>query len=118
MLILAFATGFIKPWYVASIYFAGALLTEPAHSIAPIIADQCPIKTQQVKTLKSGEKVIVDPKVTVETMLHVRCTFSLTTFHGLILRSVILLGCQHWRVLLHRDDLLGEAHRVLARVVR
>ncbi|KAI5889083.1 PTR2-domain-containing protein [Schizophyllum commune H4-8] len=52
MLILAFATGFIKP------------------CIAPIIADQCPIKTQQVKTLKSGEKVIVDPKVTVETMLH------------------------------------------------
>lgn len=52
MLILAFATGFIKP------------------CIAPIIADQCPVKTQQVKTLKSGEKVIVDPKVTVETMLH------------------------------------------------
>ena len=118
MLILAFATGFIKPWYVAPTCYSSASLTELAYSIAPIIADQCPIKTQQVKTLKSGERVIVDPKVTVETMLHVCTVFCFRRSRMLILPKAVLLGCQHWRVLLHRDYLLREAYRVLARIVR
>ncbi|RSH82130.1 hypothetical protein EHS25_006063 [Saitozyma podzolica] len=51
MLTLAFASGYIKP------------------SIAPLIADQCTVKRQYIKVLDSGEKVIVDPAVTVERML-------------------------------------------------
>lgn len=48
---LALATGFIKP------------------CIAPIIGDQSPVQTQSIKTLKSGEKVIVDPGTTIQSML-------------------------------------------------
>ena len=38
-------------------------------SIAPLIADQCTVKKQFIKTLPSGERVIVDPAVTIERML-------------------------------------------------
>ncbi|WRT66804.1 uncharacterized protein IL334_003767 [Kwoniella shivajii] len=51
MICLSFGSGFIKP------------------SVAPLIADQSTVKTQHVKELPSGEKVIVDPGVTVERML-------------------------------------------------
>lgn len=51
IIILAFASGFIKP------------------CIAPLIADQCSVKKASVKTLKTGERVIVDPNATVERML-------------------------------------------------
>ncbi|KAL7409979.1 PTR2-domain-containing protein [Mrakia frigida] len=51
IIILAFATGFIKA------------------CIAPLIADQSPVKRQQIKTLPSGEKVIVDPGITIQSML-------------------------------------------------
>jgi len=37
--------------------------------IAPLIADQSPIKRQEVQTLPSGEKVIVDPGITIQSML-------------------------------------------------
>ena len=48
---LAFASGFIKP------------------TIAPMIADQCSVKRPYVKTLKTGESVIVDTDSTIERML-------------------------------------------------
>ncbi|ORY25526.1 POT family-domain-containing protein [Naematelia encephala] len=51
LLSLAFASGFIKP------------------AIAPMIADQSTVKRQYVKALPTGERVIVDPNVTVERML-------------------------------------------------
>ncbi|KZV93794.1 PTR2-domain-containing protein [Exidia glandulosa HHB12029] len=51
ILILAFAAGFIKP------------------SLAPLLCDQSPVHHQTVKTLKSGEKVIVDPSATVQRYL-------------------------------------------------
>jgi proton-dependent oligopeptide transporter, POT family len=51
MITLAFASGFIKP------------------TIAPMIADQCTVKRPYVTTLKTGERVIVDPNTTVERML-------------------------------------------------
>jgi hypothetical protein len=51
ILVLAFATGFIKP------------------CIAPILADQSQIRHQRVITLPSGERVIVDPSTTVATLL-------------------------------------------------
>lgn len=51
VLILALATGLIKP------------------CIAPIIGDQSPVKTQTIMTLKTGEKVIVDPGTTIQSML-------------------------------------------------
>lgn len=50
MITLAFASGFIRP------------------TIAPLIADQCTVKKAYVKSLSSGEKVIVDPNATVERM--------------------------------------------------
>lgn len=51
MISLGFASGFIKP------------------TIAPMIADQSTVKRAAVKTLKSGERVIVDPNATIERML-------------------------------------------------
>lgn len=51
VLVLALATGLIKP------------------CIAPIIADQSPVKIQSIMTLKTGEKVIVDPGTTIQSML-------------------------------------------------
>ena len=51
MILLAFAAGFIKP------------------SIAPLLCDQSPVKRPTLKTLKSGERVIVDPQATVQRYL-------------------------------------------------
>lgn len=51
VLVLALATGLIKP------------------CIAPIIGDQSPVKVQSIMTLKTGEKVIVDPGTTIQSML-------------------------------------------------
>jgi POT family proton-dependent oligopeptide transporter len=48
VLLLAFATGFIKP------------------SLNPLLCDQNPIKRQYVKRLPSGELVIVDPTTTLQ----------------------------------------------------
>ncbi|WOO79626.1 Peptide transporter PTR2 [Vanrija pseudolonga] len=48
LLILAFAAGFIKP------------------CIAPLMCDQSPVKEPTIAHTKSGERVIVDPQVTVE----------------------------------------------------
>jgi hypothetical protein len=42
--------------------------------IAPIIADQSAVKVQSVTTLPSGERVIVDPGSTIQSMLMVLCT--------------------------------------------
>jgi len=53
ILILALGTGFIKS------------------CVAPIIADQSPVKTQTILTLSTGEKVIVDPGQTIQSMLMV-----------------------------------------------
>ncbi|KAK4698538.1 hypothetical protein P7C70_g7736, partial [Phenoliferia sp. Uapishka_3] len=47
IIILAFASGFIKP------------------CLSPLLCDQNPVKTQTVITLKSGENVIVDPATTI-----------------------------------------------------
>ena len=51
LLILAFAAGFIKP------------------SLGPLLCDQSPIDRQVIKTLKTGEKVIVDPALTISKYL-------------------------------------------------
>ncbi|WOO82726.1 Peptide transporter PTR2 [Vanrija pseudolonga] len=51
MLILAFAAGFIKP------------------SLSVLLADQNPIKRPTIKVLKSGERVIVDPAITIQRWL-------------------------------------------------
>ncbi|WWD06576.1 hypothetical protein V865_004669 [Kwoniella europaea PYCC6329] len=48
VIILAFAAGFIKP------------------SLAPLMCDQSPVKKPVVRTTKSGERVIVDPQVTIQ----------------------------------------------------
>lgn len=55
ILILAFAAGFIKP------------------SLAPLLCDQSPVTHPTIKTLKTGERVVVDPSATVHRyMLFVR----------------------------------------------
>ncbi|KAL0573278.1 hypothetical protein V5O48_008685 [Marasmius crinis-equi] len=51
LIILAMATALIKP------------------CIVPLLSDQSPVKAQYVKTLPSGKKVIVDPGVSVQTMI-------------------------------------------------
>ncbi|KAL1406648.1 hypothetical protein Q8F55_008354 [Vanrija albida] len=51
ILILAFAAGFIKP------------------SLAPLLCDQLPVKRPTLKTLKSGERVVVDPEITLSRWL-------------------------------------------------
>ncbi|WVQ64078.1 uncharacterized protein L199_002237 [Kwoniella botswanensis] len=48
VIILSFAAGFIKP------------------SLAPLMCDQSPVKKPVVRTTKSGERVIVDPQVTIQ----------------------------------------------------
>lgn len=48
IIILAFASGFIKP------------------CLSPLLCDQSPVKTRTVTTLKSGERVILDPAATVQ----------------------------------------------------
>ncbi|KAF9264783.1 hypothetical protein L218DRAFT_957974 [Marasmius fiardii PR-910] len=55
VLALAIATSLIKP------------------CIVPVLSDQSPVKSQYVKTLPSGEKVIVDPGVSVQNMITVYC---------------------------------------------
>lgn len=47
VIILAFASGFIKP------------------CVAPMLCDQSPVKRPTLQTTKSGERVIVDPQATV-----------------------------------------------------
>ena len=51
LLVLAFASGLIKP------------------CLAPLLCDQSPIKVQTVTTLKSGERVILDPATTIQRYL-------------------------------------------------
>ena len=51
ILILALAAGFIKP------------------SLGPLLCDQSPVSVPTLKTLKNGERVIVDPGVTIERWL-------------------------------------------------
>ncbi|KAK4704496.1 hypothetical protein P7C70_g1711, partial [Phenoliferia sp. Uapishka_3] len=51
MIILAFASGFIKP------------------CLSPLLRDQSPVKKQTVITLKSGENVILDPATTISRYL-------------------------------------------------
>ncbi|KAL8279906.1 hypothetical protein RQP46_007756 [Phenoliferia psychrophenolica] len=51
LLMLAFGTGFIKS------------------SVAPLMADQATVKVQRIKILPSGERVIVDPAVTVSSIM-------------------------------------------------
>lgn len=51
ILILAAASGFIKP------------------SLAPLLCDQSPVKHPMLKTTKSGERVIVDPQLTIQHWL-------------------------------------------------
>ncbi|KAH8922803.1 PTR2-domain-containing protein, partial [Atractiella rhizophila] len=51
LLILAFAAGFVKP------------------SLGPLLCDQCPIDKQQIKTLSTGERVILDPEMTIQKYL-------------------------------------------------
>lgn len=53
IIILAFGAGFIKP------------------CLAPLLCDQSPVKVPQLKTLKSGELVILDPQVTVQRYLNI-----------------------------------------------
>nr|GAT56475.1 PTR2-domain-containing protein [Mycena chlorophos] len=53
ILTLALGTGFIKS------------------CVAPIIADQSVVKVQTIRTLPSGEKVIIDPGSTIQSMLMV-----------------------------------------------
>ncbi|WWC62283.1 uncharacterized protein I303_104879 [Kwoniella dejecticola CBS 10117] len=48
ILVLSTASGFIKP------------------ALAPLFNDQSPVKVPTIKVLKSGERVILDPQVTVE----------------------------------------------------
>ena len=71
MVSLAFAAGFIKP------------------SLGPLLCDQSPVKVPTLKTLKTGERVIVDPGVTVERYLlifywciNVGAFFSLATSYS------------------------------------
>ncbi|KAK4689235.1 hypothetical protein P7C73_g866, partial [Tremellales sp. Uapishka_1] len=51
LVILAFASGFIKP------------------CLAPLLCDQSPVKKPVVRVTKSGERVIVDPQATVQRYL-------------------------------------------------
>ena len=51
LLILGFAAGFIKP------------------CLGPLLCDQSPVKRPTLKTLKTGETVIVDPTATVQRYL-------------------------------------------------
>lgn len=51
IVILAFAAGFIKP------------------SLGPLLCDQSPVKRPTIQTLKSGERVILDPQATVQRYL-------------------------------------------------
>ncbi|TRM59774.1 POT family-domain-containing protein [Schizophyllum amplum] len=53
VVILAFGTACIKP------------------CIIPLIVQQSPVRRQYVKTLKSGEQVIVDPGITVRSMVYI-----------------------------------------------
>lgn len=50
-IMLAFAAGFIKP------------------CLAPLLCDQSPVTRPTIKTLKGGERVIVDPQTTVSRYL-------------------------------------------------
>ncbi|KAK7043587.1 hypothetical protein VNI00_008198 [Paramarasmius palmivorus] len=51
IILLAFGTGLIKP------------------SIAPILVDQSQVKSEYIKVLPNGKKVIVDPAVSVQSMI-------------------------------------------------
>ena len=51
ILVLAWAAGFIKP------------------SLGPLLCDQAPVKVPTLQVLKSGERVIVDPQLTVTRYL-------------------------------------------------
>lgn len=74
LLLLAFGTGFIKS------------------SVAPLMADQVESKVQKIKTLPSGERVIVDPATTVSSIMLVSSLKLLhARRHSLCLREYIEL---------------------------
>lgn len=64
-------------------------------NVTPMCAEQYRPESAYVKTLKSGERVIVDPELTVERMFNWfvadQSTKSLKTDS-----SQVLLGCQRW----------------------
>ncbi|ESK96849.1 mfs peptide [Moniliophthora roreri MCA 2997] len=55
IVILALGTGFIKP------------------CIVPILSDQSAVKSEFIKTLPNGKKVIVDPSLSVQNMITIYC---------------------------------------------
>jgi POT family proton-dependent oligopeptide transporter len=79
LIILAFASGFIvslTPFTRVS--RTGGEVTDSwtvVHrssqkpSVSPLLADQSPVHKQEIKTLDSGEVVIVDPGMTIQGMM-------------------------------------------------
>ncbi|KAJ7700834.1 hypothetical protein B0H17DRAFT_1176698 [Mycena rosella] len=67
ILLLALSTGFVK---VAINFSPYKLILKVFRScIAPIIAGQSVVKVQSVTTLSSGERVVIDPGSTIQSML-------------------------------------------------
>ncbi|KZO91330.1 hypothetical protein CALVIDRAFT_602345 [Calocera viscosa TUFC12733] len=69
VLVLSFANGFIKPKFVR--FSIPSFSQFPIGSdIVPMIADQSTVKTQRIRVLPSDERVIEDPAITVQKLLH------------------------------------------------
>ena len=66
--------------------------------VTPMCAEQYRPETAYVKTLKSGERVVVDPELTVERMFNWFVAMQSTDSHRAN-SSQVLLGCQRWRTL-------------------
>ncbi|KAG6830565.1 hypothetical protein H0H92_016016 [Tricholoma furcatifolium] len=68
ILILALGTGMIKASFVSFYPLPNSPLILYT-SVAPLMADQARIVTQRITTLKTGERVILDPGVTTQNVM-------------------------------------------------
>ncbi|UNI17171.1 peptide transporter ptr2 [Purpureocillium takamizusanense] len=59
------------PGLIITIIFLGLGTGGFKPNIGPLLLDQYPEKFQRVKTLKSGERVIVDPQITITNIMYI-----------------------------------------------
>lgn len=68
-------------------------------NISPLIAEQAPVKDLTLKTLKNGEKVIIDPVLTTQRiMLYFYMLINLGSLAGQIGELIFLAFCSSCHV--------------------
>lgn len=136
------ASGAAYPCLVVGIVLLGIGTGGIKSNVSPLIADQIKTRKAYIKTLKSGERVVVDPNATMQRLFNLfyffinlgAClkiatvylekdvgfwaSFLLPTALACLMPIVLIIGNKHYVKVPPRGSILVEAMRVLRLVVR